>query len=75
MLILWMNTSDPKVVPLLIHDVYHMHMIGSIVNCIQALGIEVQHIWGGCTYLCQPVDVGINLPITRDDGTMGRLDD
>ena len=30
---------------------------------IQLLGIEVQHIPGGCTYLCQPVDIGINKPI------------
>ncbi len=30
---------------------------------IQGLGIEVQHIPRGCTYLCQPIDVGINRPI------------
>ena len=27
------------------------------------LGIEVIHIPAGCTYLCQPVDVGINKSI------------
>ena len=32
---------------------------------IQLLGIEVQHIPGGCTYLCQPVDIGINKPIKK----------
>ncbi len=26
-------------------------------------GIEVLHIPAGCTYLCQPIDVGINKPI------------
>jgi hypothetical protein len=29
---------------------------------IQELGVEVQHIPGGCTSLCQPVDVGFNKP-------------
>ena len=38
-------------------------MMGSIVNRIQSLGIEVIHIPAGCTYLCQPVDVGINKSI------------
>ena len=29
---------------------------------IQELSVEVQHIPGGCTSLCQPVDVGFNKP-------------
>jgi hypothetical protein len=41
-------------------------MMGSIVNLIQALGIEVQHILGGCTYLCQPIDIGINRSIKKE---------
>ena len=43
-------------------DAYHVHQMGSVVNRIQAMGIEVIHIPAGCTYLCQPVDVGINKP-------------
>ena len=35
-------------------------MMGSIVEKIQGLGIKVQHIPGDCTYLCQPIDVGVN---------------
>jgi len=27
------------------------------------MGIEVLHIPGGCTYLCQPGDIGINKPL------------
>ncbi len=38
-------------------------MMGNIVNSIQSLRIEVTHIPAGCTYLCQPVDVGINKTI------------
>ena len=43
-LIPWRNTWGPEVVPLLVLDSYRVHMMGSIVNRIQALGIEVQHI-------------------------------
>ncbi len=65
-LIPWKNARDPDVVPLLVLDAYRVHMMGSIVNRIQALGIEVQHIPAGCTYLCQPVDVGINCSIKKE---------
>ena len=37
-------------------------MMVSVVMRIQELGIEVKHIPGGCTSLCQPVDVGFNKP-------------
>ena len=36
--------------------------MASVVNAVQGLGVEVEHIPGGCTYLCQPVDVGVNKP-------------
>jgi hypothetical protein len=36
--------------------------MGSVIQRIQELGVEVQHIPGGCTSLCQPVDVGFNKP-------------
>ncbi len=37
--------------------------MGSVVNAIRSLEFEVQHIPGGCTGLCQPVDdVGYNKP-------------
>ena len=29
---------------------------------MEDLGVEVQHIPGGCTSLCQPVDIGFNKP-------------
>jgi hypothetical protein len=49
--------------PILILDAYRVHQMGSVVNRIQSMGIEVVHIPAGCTYLCQPIDVGINKPI------------
>ena len=65
-LIPWKNSRDPGVIPMLVLDAYRVHMMGSVVNRIQSLGIEVQHIPAGCTYLCQPVDVGINRPIKKE---------
>ena len=62
-LIPWKNMNAPGVVPLLILDAYRVHMMGNIMNRIQSLGIEVIHIPAGCTYLCQPVDMGINKTI------------
>jgi hypothetical protein len=37
-------------------------MMASVVNKVQDLGVEVQHIPGGYTGVCQPVDVGIGKP-------------
>ncbi len=65
-LVPWKDSRQPGVVPLLILDAYRVHMMGSIINRIQSLGIEVHHIPGGCTWLCQPVDVGINRPIKKE---------
>ena len=59
----WKNTLPQNCVPLLILDSFRVHMMGPIVAEIQGLGIEVQYIPGGCTYLCQPIDVGVNRPI------------
>ena len=54
------ETALENVVPLLLLDSYQRHMMTSVVEGIQQLGAEVEHIPGGCISLCQPVDVGIN---------------
>ena len=53
----------PGIVPLLALDSYRCHMMASVVHRIQNLGVEVEHIPGGCTSLCQPLDVGLNKPL------------
>jgi hypothetical protein len=58
----YVATAPNHVIPLLILDSYRCHMMGLVVTRIQELGIEVKHIPGGCTSLCQPVDVGFNKP-------------
>ena len=58
------DKRDPGGPPLLlVLDLYRVCLMGSVVNRIQEMGIEVLHIQGGCTYLCQPVDIGINKPL------------
>jgi hypothetical protein len=69
-MIAWVNevlalnvaTAPDDVVPLLVLDSYQCHMMASVVEMIQELGVEVKHIPGGCTPLCQPVIVGFNKP-------------
>jgi hypothetical protein len=58
----YVDTAPDRIVPLLFLDSYRCHMMGSVVQAIQVLGVEVEHIPGGCTYLCQPVDIGVNKP-------------
>ena len=58
----YVGTALQHVVPLLFFDSYHCHMMNSVVNAIQDIGVEVDHNPGGCTLLCQPVDIGINKP-------------
>lgn len=52
--------GDEHIIPLLILDAYKCHMDGNNVRMIQDMGIELLIIPGGCTYLCQPLDVGVN---------------
>ncbi len=37
-------------------------MMASVVKKIEMLGVQVEHIPGGCTVLIQPVDIGCNRP-------------
>ena len=39
---------------------YQCHMMGTIVDVIQELGVEVIHIPDGCMRLLQPLNVGLN---------------
>lgn len=57
------KNAPEGIVPILFLDSYRCHMMKSVVNKIEKLGVEVEHIPGGCTGLVQPVDVGINKPL------------
>ena len=47
----YVDTAPQNMVPLLFLDSYWCHMMNSAVNAIQDLGVEVDHIPGGCTSL------------------------
>ena len=49
-------TAPPGIVPILFLDSFSVHLKGSIVQKIQALGVQVEIIPG----LLQPVNVGFN---------------
>ena len=61
----YVESAPEGIVLLLLLDSYCCHVMSSVVNEIQDLGVKVEHIPGSCTYLCQPVDVGINKPYKK----------
>ena len=56
----WAAKAPPGIVPLLILDQFSVHMMASVNDAIQALGVQVEFVAAGCTGLVQPVDVGYN---------------
>jgi hypothetical protein len=54
------NLSPPCIQPVILLDAYLCHMMRLVVSKIAALGVEVIYIPGGCTSLCQPLNVGTN---------------
>jgi hypothetical protein len=58
----YVETAPGDIQLVLLLDSYRCHMMASIVNNIQDLGVEIVHIPGGCTGLCQPIDIGIGKP-------------
>ena len=67
------RVTPEGIVPLLLLDSYHCHVMASVVNEIWDIGVEVEHIPGGCTYLCQPVDIGINKPYKKHMRCQGEI--
>lgn len=59
----YVETAPNGIQPFILLDSYRCHMMSSVVTVIQDLGVQVEHIPGGCTGLCQPLDVGINKPM------------
>jgi hypothetical protein len=54
------NPLPPGIQPVILLDGYQCHMMQLVVSKVAVLGVEVIHIPGGCTGLCQPLDVDIN---------------
>ena len=57
------NPPPPGIIPVMILlDAYRCHMMASVTDAIADLGIEIISTPGGCTGLCQPLDLGIDKP-------------
>jgi hypothetical protein len=54
----YVATAPNGIVPILFLDMFKVHMMQSIVQAIQALGVQVEFIPAGCTGLVHPVDIG-----------------
>jgi hypothetical protein len=50
------------IIPILFLDSFKVHILGSVADAIQGLGVELEIIPPGCTGLVQPINVGINKP-------------
>ena len=61
----YVESAHEGIVPLLLLDSYCCHVMASVANEIQDLGVEVAQIPGSCTYLCHPVDIDINKPYKK----------
>ena len=59
----YVEGAPPGVQPVIFLDSYRCHMMASVVNDIQDLGVQIETIPGGCTGLCQPIDIGIGKPL------------
>jgi hypothetical protein len=59
----YVETAPDGIIPMLFLDSYRCHMMSSVVDRVNELGVEVRIIPGGCTPLVQPVDIGINRPL------------
>jgi hypothetical protein len=62
---LMVNPPPPGIQPVILLDAYQCHMMALVIGKISKLGIEVIHIPGRCTGLCEPLDVSVNKPFKR----------
>jgi hypothetical protein len=55
---LYVKQSSKKIVPVIFLDSCRAHMISNFFVATKSLGLDVFHLPGGCTCLCQQVDNG-----------------
>lgn len=58
----WAQEAPDGIRPFVLLDSYRCHMTEQVKGAMDEVGVDYIHIPGGCTGLCQPVDVGINKP-------------
>ena len=58
----WADGAPDNIRPFVLLDSYRCHLTNPVKLTMNEAGVDYFHIPGGCTGLCQPVDVGINKP-------------
>jgi hypothetical protein len=58
----YVATAPVGIIPILFLDSFKVHLLGSVADANQDLGVELEIIPPGCTGLVHPIDVGINKP-------------
>jgi hypothetical protein len=61
----YVATVPKGIVPILFLDMFKVHIMQSVVQAIQVLGVQVEFIPAGCTGLFQLVDVGFNKSLRK----------
>jgi len=56
----YITSALEGIVPILLLNMYHCHMMTTVVTTIKGLGVEVENITGGCTGFCQLINAGIS---------------
>ncbi len=59
----YVEEAPPGVQLLILLDSYCCHMMASVVNAINDLGVQIETTPGGYTGLCQQIDFGIDKPL------------
>jgi len=58
----YVTTAPAGIIPIPCLDSFKVHLLGSVADANQGLGVELEIIPPGCTGLVQPIDVRINKP-------------
>ena len=58
----YVTMAPVGIISILFLDLFKVHLLGSVADAIQGLGVELKIIPPGCTGLMQPIDIRINKP-------------
>ncbi len=58
----YVATCPVSIIPILFLDFFKVHLLGSVADTIQSLGVELESIPAGCIGLFQPINTGFNKP-------------
>ena len=53
----YVATAPVGIIPILFLDSFKVHILGSIADAIQGLGVKLEVIPPSCTGLVQPIDI------------------